>query len=379
MEANLHIRGPHGTVCPNIFLDSWRAIFGRAITSARSRRADCTYRYAIGRECLCPMRRVLSIHPCVPDVHHSFMLRYRVFGGVLSAPFPFPELRSVEDGAEADWTLCVEDSPPPELPCTLVGHDELTTGIEAALHQTPRGLRLVFDDTGTFDVTSSGAEVTWYPVANSDRELVRIDILGRVLAVATHEQGLLCLHGSGVAIGGSGIGFLAPKGSGKSTLALTLASLGARLLTDDTLPVDPREAIARPGVHSVRLWSDAAERFGTLGDWRVGLSQKRTFDALPADLVQHDPVPLAALYELIPVEGRAGAPLVQRTVLPAAQATVTLMTHSKLGVLMGGVESIRVFDRCATLASHVPVYRLEVARTLESVESVARTIVGWHS
>lgn len=307
------------------------------------------------------------------------MLHYRVFGGVLSAPFPFPELRSVEDDANADWTLRVGEAPPPELDCALVGRDELTAGIEAALHHTPRGLRLVFDDTGTFDVSGSGADVTWYPAAASDRELVRIDILGRVLAVATHVQGLLCLHGSAVAIDGNGIGFLAPKGSGKSTLALTLASLGARLLTDDTLPVDPSEVIARPGVHSVRLWSDAAERFGTLGDWRVGLSEKRTFDALPDDIVQHNPVPLAALYELVPVEGRSGAPLVQRTLLPAAQATIALMTHSKLGALMGGVESMRVFDRCATLASCVPVYRLEVARALESVDAVARTIVGWHS
>lgn len=307
------------------------------------------------------------------------MLRYRVFGGVLAAPFPFPELRPDDGTGPADWTLQVAETSAPDLSATPVGRDELTAGIAAALARTPHGLRLVFDDTGTFDVTKGGAEITWYPTPGSDRELVRVDILGRVLAVATHERGILCLHGSAVSLGGRGIGFLAPKGSGKSTLALTLAAHGARLLTDDTLPVDPARGEARPGVHSVRLWTDAAERFGSLGDWRVGLSEKRTFDTLPDSLVQHDAVPLAALYELVPVEARDGAPFVSRTRLAGAQAAVTLMTHSKLGALMGGMESMQVFDRCATLASTVPVYRLEVARSLGAIDTVASTIASWHS
>jgi len=307
------------------------------------------------------------------------MLRYKVFGGVLASPFAFPELRSDDGEGAVDWTLLVEQGPPPDVATTLVGRDELIAGVEARLFRTPAGLRLVFDDTGSFDVTSAGSRITWFPSPDSDRELVRVDILGRVLAVATHERGVLCLHGSGVSIGEQGIGFLAPKGSGKSTIALTLAAHGARLLTDDTLPVEPEAAIARPGVHSVRLWNDAAGRFESLGDWRVGLSEKRTFDTLPDALVQHDPVPLAALYELVPVAGTPGEPLVRRTALPGAQATVALMTHSKLGALMGGAEALHVFDRCAMLASRIPIYRLEVARALESVDAVARTITGWHS
>ncbi len=292
------------------------------------------------------------------------MQRFRVFGGLLEAPFPFPELRTADGDDPADWTLRVDEGDPPELATTSVGRDELVPGVDATLVRTPLGLRLSFDDTGTFDVNDGGATLTWYPVAGTDRELVRVDILGRVLAVAVHERGLLSLHGSGVSLGGKGIGFLAPKGSGKSTLALTLASHGARLLTDDTLPVDPQHATAYPGVHSVRLWTDAAERFAALGEWRTGLSDKRTFDLLPDSLVQHEAVPLGALYELVPVEhpeGEAGE-LVRRTPLAAARGAVTLMSHSKLGPLMGGAESMHIFDRCATIAATIPIYRLEVAR-----------------
>lgn len=307
------------------------------------------------------------------------MLRYRVFGGVLATPFPFPELRVDEGTTPANWTLRIEESPAPAVSTTAIGRDELAPGIEASLARIPDGLRLTFDDTGTFDVTRDGAEITWHPAPGSDRELVRVDILGRVLAVATHEHGLLCLHGSAVSIAGKGIAFLAPKGSGKSTLALTLAAHGARLLTDDTLPVDPQRAVAHPGVHSVRLWIDAAERFVALGDWRIGLSDKRTFDTLPDVLMQHDAVSLAALYELVPMVAGDDRPLVARHRLSGAEATVALMTHSKLGALMGGGESMRVFDRCATLAANVPVYRLEVTRALEAVDTVASTIASWHS
>ncbi|MBK6486578.1 MAG: hypothetical protein IPF98_06870 [Gemmatimonadetes bacterium] len=307
------------------------------------------------------------------------MLRFHVFGGVLSAPFPFPELREAAGDAPVDWTLRVESAPAPHVETVPVGRDQLSPGVEASLVRTPTGLRLSFDDTGTFDVNDRGATLTWYPVPGIDRELVRVDILGRVLAVAVHERGILCLHGSAVALAGHGIGFLAAKGSGKSTLAMTLAAHGAHLLTDDTLPVDPVTGRASPGVHSVRLWTDAAERFSELGDWRVGLSNKRTFDQLPDAFIQHDAVPLGALYELVPVVRNAGEELVTRTPLAPAHGTITLMTHSKLGALMGGAESLRVFDYCASVAATVPIYRLEVARGLDAVDRVGEMIVGWHS
>ena len=306
------------------------------------------------------------------------MMRYRVFGGVFASPFHFPELRDEPEGTATDWTLQVVDGAAPAVASTFVGREELADGIEAHLDRTPQGIRLRFDDTGTFDISDGGSRLLWYPAPGSDRELVRVDILGRVLAAATHERGVLCLHGSAVAIAGTAVGFLAPKGSGKSTLAIALASHGARLLTDDTLPVEPDTGLARPGVHSVRLWNDAAEHFASLGAWRVGLSDKRTFDTLPDSLVQHEAVPLGALYELRPRDGGDMPEVVRRTIRAPAHGAMTLMQHSKLGGLLGGPESLRVFDACARIAARVPVYQLEVARALDAVDDVAEIIMRWH-
>jgi len=309
----------------------------------------------------------------------AHMLRYRVFGGVLEAPFAFPELRVASGEGPTDWRLLVGERVAGRE-ATVLGDEELAAGIKATLSRTSDGLRLVLDDTGTFDVDHDGRELTWYPAPGCDPDLVRLDILGRVLALAAHERGLLCLHGSGVAINEGGVGFLAPKGSGKSTLALALAARGARLLTDDTLPVVPKLGLASPGVHSFRLWNDAAQRFSSLGHFRVGYSEKLTFDDLPDTLLRHEPVPLAALYELIPLSGlEQGEPVAARRRLVAGHAAVTLMQHSKLGALLGGGESRRIFERAVELASAVPIYRLEVARDLARVAEVAETIERWHA
>lgn len=305
--------------------------------------------------------------------------RYRVFGGTFVSPLAFPELRVAPEGDDVDWTLHLrDDAPPPLSELRAIGTDELASGIEARLWRAPDRLRLEFDDTGTFDLADSGRAITWYPSPGCDLELARVDFLGRVLAVATHESGLLCLHGSAVTIGQHALAFLAPKGSGKSTIAMTLAARGGRLLTDDTLPVEPVTALARPGVHSVRLWDDSAGRFGALGDGRLGLSDKRTFDTLPDDLLQRDPAPLAAIYELVPRSASDLPELVRRTAYPPARGTVALMQHSKLGALLLGAEAMRVFDRCSTVASKVPVYQLEVGRDLAAVDRVAAKIARWH-
>lgn len=304
---------------------------------------------------------------------------YEVFGGVLRAAIDFPQLATAEREGQPNWSLEVVEGAPPEVSGRLAGNEELAAGIQAVLRRTASGLRLSFDDIGTFDITQQGQLIRWYPSPGCDDELARVDILGRVLSTAVHEQGLLTLHGSAVALNGRGLAFLAPKGSGKSTLALTLASQGAPLLTDDTLPVDPLTAVASPGVHAVRLWNDSAERFSALGEWRTGLSEKRTVDALPSELVQRTPVPMDAFYELVArPEGTAGD-IVRRQKYSAAEGSMRLMAHLKLGGLVGGTETMKIFDRCVALADRVAVYRLDVTRALDAIDDVARQIAGWHS
>lgn len=304
---------------------------------------------------------------------------YKVFGGVFDAPFPFPELREADVVARPDWTLQLTESAFSDPVRQRMGREELAEGLFAEVGRDAVGLRIAYDDSGEFSVREHGRVILWSPRAGCDMELARVDILGRVLSLALHESGMMTLHGSGVSLGARAIGFLAGKGSGKSTLAMTLVSHGARLMTDDTFAVAPSTLVARPGVHSVRLWDDSAARFSAMGTSRRGLSDKNTFDVLPNDSLQDDALPLAALYELIPEPASAGGQLVRRERLAPPDATIALMRHSKLGALLGGAEAMEVFDRCAAIAAHAPVYTLHVTRDLSAIGSVAETIASWHA
>lgn len=312
------------------------------------------------------------------------MYRYRVFGGILAAPFPFPELQGEErvsvsrETAGPEWFLRLGVGKP-STGGRLAGEDELAPGISARLFRTTAGLRLELDDTGEFEIEDRGTAITWFPREGHDPVLARVDIVGRVLAAAVHERGFICLHGSAVSIGGVAVGFVAPKGAGKSTLASAIIGLGggSALITDDTLPVDPSTGLARAGVQSVRLMADAAEQATHLGRGSPGLSNKSMFGQIPADLIEHRELPVAAIYELTPREVSDGVP-VRRVALPAAEGTVALMRHSKLGGLLDGTESIAVFDGCTRLAARAAVYRLEVQRDADALADMARTIRSWH-
>ncbi|MFI5229274.1 MAG: hypothetical protein ACHQWU_09415, partial [Gemmatimonadales bacterium] len=186
------------------------------------------------------------------------MHRYQAFGGTLQSEITFPELEPSTSTEAPEWRLCVSAAAPDGRPpdageLEFLGEDRVDIDVRVRAYKTPNGYRLSYEDTGTFDISSDGRDIRWVPGSKSSLEAARLDILGRVLALALHAGGQLALHGSGVAVGRQAVGFLAPKFSGKSTLALALVNAGADLLTDDTLPVD-LEAVPRawPGVHSAR-------------------------------------------------------------------------------------------------------------------------------
>ncbi|HEV8177792.1 MAG TPA: hypothetical protein VGP44_08910 [Gemmatimonadales bacterium] len=302
------------------------------------------------------------------------MTGHRVFGGCLESDLDFPELAHA-GGMVPTWTLRITDEICDTGPCRFIGEDEVDRDIRVRLYRTGQGYRLQFDDTGDFSVSATGSELEWRPGPNASLEAVRIDVLGRVLPLAMHASGTCCLHGSAVTLGGSGLAFIGLKHQGKSTLALALANAGATLVTDDTLPVSPGSpALMRPGVHSLRLWTDSATRLA--GSTTHSGSDKLLVNP-PADRVLLAPTRLDAIYLLSPVpQSRPAA--VHRQKLSSVDSALTLVRHSKLGPLFGGSESSALLGWAAAVARSVPVYRLEVARDFERLAEVVDRLGEWH-
>ncbi len=304
---------------------------------------------------------------------------YRVCGGILKSDLNLTELPRAKGTAPADWTLTIEEGEPPLLEGEVLGEDQVTPSATVRLIRAPDLWRLDFTDTGCFDLTDGGATIRWYPRPDSDPAAAAVDVIGRVLAVSFHAAGMICLHGSAVAFRSGTIAFLGPKFHGKSTTALALARSGARLVTDDMLPVElvdpPR---AHPGVHAVRLWSDSAEQVGVGDEVREGLGGKLVLDGIAAGARMDEVSDLLAIYLMRPVADTGVAPAAKRARTDTVEASIQLIAQNKIGVLLGRSEAPVLLDRTLALAELVPVYRLEVARDFERLPELVAALKSWH-
>jgi hypothetical protein len=302
---------------------------------------------------------------------------FSMYGGCLQSDIPFPGLPA-GDGCPT-WRLRRAPGAAPGVDRPPLGEDRVDPGVSVRLFRHAPGLRLVYDDSGIFDVHDGGTRIEWYAGANAHLEAVQLDVVGRVLPAALHDMGSLCLHGSAVEVDGAAVAFLAPKHYGKSTLAQAMANAGRRVLSDDVVAVDVAPApVVRPGVASVRLWRDAAARLGDVSRALPDAYGKFAMAGIAGAAPTPTRVPLDAVYVLTPV-GAAAEEAAARTILDPLTATMALLPHNRLAPLLGGAEGAVLLDRVASLVRHTAVYTLSVARDFGRLEEAAHTISSWHT
>ncbi len=307
------------------------------------------------------------------------MQYYEVFGGCLQSEIAFPELPQAKSQC-ADWTLRLTSSPNELLAPTTLGEELLFQDLKARLVRAADRFRLSFDDTGVFDVSLDGREITWSPTAGASPETARSDILSRVLSLAIHVRGGVCLHASCVSLRDGAIAFLGPKGRGKTTLALALMAEGWRLLADDTLCVNVAAPITvAPGVLSMRIRPDVAQHLGRRGD---ASSEHGDEKRILRNLAPHEMalarVPLLAVYVLSPMHANARSAAVHRRALSPVESTLAVVHHAKISSLLGRGETGPLLERAAALTGAVPVYALDVVRDLERLNEVVEQLAMWH-
>ena len=306
------------------------------------------------------------------------MYYYHLFGRTFASEIEFPELTGAPAN-DVHWTLREMAVPPSPDPLPLMGTEEVSDGVTVALRGTSTRFRLTYDDTGSFDISDGGRTIVWHRPTDAPAELrnVRTDILGRVMAVALDAAGIPTLHGSGVALRGAGVLFLAPKRHGKSTTAAALVQAGGQLLGDDMLAVVLEDQpMVLPGVPAVNLWRDAASwlRPAAVPCEPTG---KQRIDWQSLGSCADQPVPLGAVYLLAPADPEAGV-RVRREQLPSVEAALALVGQAKIGALLGPGNAPRLLAQCATLSAAVPVYRLTVPRELGRLDDLVRCVGEWN-
>ena len=301
---------------------------------------------------------------------------YTVYGESLRSTIVLPELLERSNG-DARWTFETAARLEPMSNPSELGSDLLYADVHARLHEHAAGHRIIVDDTGSFDLSADRRLVRCEERPGAWPDFVRAHLMGRVLATALYLDGLLPLHASAVETRDGVIAFLAPKGFGKSTLALALVTAGARLGTDDTLPIDPLKVpLAWPGVHSLRVHEDALDALDADRPELATREGKRVVTSMPGDRLQRERLPLAAIYLLDPVGPEVVA--TTREEMPAMLSAIGVVAHVKIGRMLGPAAAAPMLERAAAIVREVPVFRLHAPRDLARLPETAAMILGWH-
>lgn len=302
------------------------------------------------------------------------MYDYRVFGLHVRSSLALPELVPSQTG---NPDVRVEEGTVDE---TLAASLEVEASTEQEARRLVRPGRalLYWPEVGTFQV-ESGRRITIDAHEGVDEALVRLPLLGPVIAALLLQRRQLVLHASAVAIDGHVVGFVGAKGAGKSTMAAALHREGWPLVTDDLLAIrfdEEDTAVADSGIPRFKLWPEAAEAAlhddpETLPPLHARVRKRaRTADGT----CSLDPHPLKGIYML------SGGDEIEIEPVEASSALFALLPHAYNSPLVEASGSSAMkrwhFQACAQLARHVPVRRLERPADLGRLDEVAARVVA---
>lgn len=294
---------------------------------------------------------------------------YRCFGLNILSDIAFPEMSATRQAPSPDLRIRLR-------PITREPRcDQRSTYVyspdEQFLHWPGVGSYLIRGDN-VIDVA---------PAAGASDGLIRLPLLGPVMALLLHQRDHLVLHASGVRIGGQLAIFVGDKGAGKSTTTATAIERGHGLFTDDLLPVkigDAGDPIAFPGYPSVKLMDDCSGLFALKGATELP-SPTAEFPKRIRRMPGFDtgPTTPARIYVL----RRSGGPRITRLAAPDALRAVMRFAYIPLFRTKPWApdEARRHFAQCTALCQRTPVATLEtpsdLGRLPDAIEAVEHDIV----
>ncbi len=160
-------------------------------------------------------------------------------------------------------------------PCPLAFDEPVAAQVSCPVHgihmkeyRRRDGVWIWLPAIGTFHVTLDAGQVDVYPDAGSDEQALGLALGGPVMLFVRHRRGRPSLHASAVVTASGVVAFLGPRGRGKSTMAASFLRRGARLLTDDALPLLARDdgIYGTPGPPFMKVWHETAQHTLDLAD-----------------------------------------------------------------------------------------------------------------
>ncbi|MDP9055460.1 MAG: hypothetical protein M3N93_14345 [Acidobacteriota bacterium] len=217
-----------------------------------------------------------------------------------------------------------------------------------------------------------GREIVLDPPAGADPDLLRVLLLGRMMAFLLRQRGWLSLHASGVELAGKAVLFIGRSGSGKSTLAAACHARGHRVITDDVAAVrlnTDGKCVVQPAGPRIRLLDDARAVFN--GREPAGIFQwRKHFFDLPGDF----PPQLLCVDRvyLLAWGSRIGCDLVPALSAAAQLSTNSFVRHQRMDkpALTAHLRHVSLVTRSVTVGNLYRRYSIgDLADVVRWVES----------
>jgi hypothetical protein len=286
------------------------------------------------------------------------MFSYYAYGLGIHSTLPLPEFLAAPVGD--DVSVRVQRN----------GHPALgASGPQWRFRVTPEEAILPFKDVGVF-VVRGGREIHVMPAPGADDDLIRLYIVGTIMAALLYQRGLLVLHASAVEVKGGVIAFLGASGWGKSSIAAALYARGHGLVADDVAAVDLSKATSTviPALPQIKLNPEVASSLGYERESLCllhPLEEKRGLRLTHG--FAHRPLPLRRVYVLAKDTAYAIEPI------RPSEAMVELVRHSYPTRLLqpGGPSHFR---QCARLVKDIPIYRLKRSSAIAALPDLAQLV-----
>ena len=294
-----------------------------------------------------------------------FGFGYRAYGLRIRSDLQLPEFSSASvEKADLDIRLKPVSWPSPEL------------AAGAILDLSADTQYLGWDKVARFAIRKA-REISVEPAPEAGEPLVRLPLLGPVMALFLYLRGHFVLHASAIAIGGRGAIFVGDRTAGKSTTAAALVGAGHRLLADDVVAIDVSKRSAPcllPGFPQLKLDKEAATR--EIRDLATPLPLALpNFAKRQHRLVgrfAHTPVPPHRVYIL----GRGKS--AKATTLAPPKALAALMRFSyvtRFGpAVLDGPHAADHLERCSALAGAADVVQLTVPDRIDRLGEMVRLV-----
>jgi hypothetical protein len=280
---------------------------------------------------------------------------YGAHGVAIESDIPLPEL--VEGGGgERTITLTVSaDAAPPRGEPVDYGRDARDDVLECA--RCDGGFRIEARGYGAFFISADGARIVAFePIAPP--ATLRHLILDHLLPRALNLTGRDALHATAILSARGVVAFAGESGVGKSTLAARFVARGDSLVCDDCMIVSAARGrvTVTPSYPGLRLLPDDVARVPgvrSIASVSDGMEKQRIVTANTRADRGGD---LAAVYVLGLAPTASCRRLEARDAFFALMRCVYCLDPSDLAIRQ------RQFDLVATIASRVPIARVEAPR-----------------